>query len=103
MRELKLRNGSTEPEPVVHATMMHLNAMAGDGHEGLVRIFYLNEIARNRADDLPPEIIKALSDMGILSPNGTMHGSVRNVIVSAISDDGETLHSPVLHNPGANE
>lgn len=88
MKALKLKNGSEEAEPLVLTTMMAINRIQEDMP---IALYDLVMIARD-CDYQPfgqigPELIKSR----LLEQDGSMHQSIRNIVLSSFEGEGMDL------------
>lgn len=89
MNILPLRNGATEPEPLVHATMLSLRTLFD---ERPIHFYELAQIARHPQHSVcSPRIDADLRALGLLGSDGggaRMHESIRNIMLSAVDGEG---------------
>ena len=95
---VKLKNGTEEANAVVVGVMLNLESLIKTP-QGRYQILDLVAICRHgpqRGGD-----VNALQARGLLLPDGTPHGSVKNVVLSAVVE-GEGLDmklvSPIKEN-----
>lgn len=91
METVKLRNGAEEVKPAVQAVMMSLRSLDPIAQYELVMK------ARDRDHELFGHSGEKLKALKLIEPNGRMHDTVRNVVLSAAEGDGlnMTIGSPV--------
>lgn len=105
MQEIQLKNGSTEPTPIVATTIIALESLIA---EKPIAFYELVCLARDREHKLfsgtgADLVARGLVD-GNLERGFYIHSSIRNVIESAVVGEGlaMVLGDPVLrtaHNP----
>ncbi len=97
MQKMLLRNGSEELKPAVQAIMMTLNNLWESGLPGMLAVCDLREIALGKSIPVSADTIQRLQDSKLLEPNGQIHQTVRNIVVSACEGEGGhmTLSSPL--------
>ena len=96
-KTVRLRNGTDESEPLVRVLMMSLRSLLGNP----LALYELAELAKDRNHEVWGDLDKPLKDLGLISPDGDMHDSVRNVVLSATEGEGAELHlvSPLFAAP----
>lgn len=85
---VKLKNGSTAPKGLVLATMTTLRYLFA---KDPVVSYELVCKARNPVHVFWADTAADLRKLGLIGPNGNMHESVRNVVLSATSGDDADL------------
>jgi len=91
MEFVKLKNGSEEPVPVVGATMMSLENLL---HTYPGHFYELVMKCRDRSYKLLSDSQKVLRALGLIQnesigyEEGSVHSSIRNVVLSAVEGDG---------------
>jgi hypothetical protein len=92
MQEIKLKNGSFEPMPLVVATMVSLDNLL----KNHVTAFY-DLVMICRSADRPHPLNrykpfgnngKVLRDLALLHEDGSVQTSIRNIVLSAVTGDG---------------
>lgn len=91
METVPLKNGSTELKVAVVAAMVSIEAL------GPIEQYELVMLARDPKHGPWGDTVKRLSAMGLVADNGTMHPTIRNVVLSAFSGEGLdiVLGSPI--------
>ena len=89
----RLQNGSEEPSISVAVTMMALKNLIQDDP---LSFFELVSKARDRGHEIPPHQTNVLVGLHLMEPEGTLHQTIRNVILSAVTGEslGMTLQDP---------
>jgi hypothetical protein len=98
MEMIRLKNGSEEPKPVVHVTMISLKEMWQSGIPGMLAVSDLVQICRGDPTYKPSgDKENQLKQLSLLQEDGRPHDSVRNVVLSAFTGKGLDLQmtSPV--------
>lgn len=102
MQELRLKNGSVEPMPVVVATMVSLDNLL----KRHVTAFY-DLVMICRTANRPHQLNRyqpfgnndqVLRDLALLEADGSVNTSIKNVVLSAVTGDGLDM---ALGNPRA--
>ena len=91
----KLKNGAEEVKPLVAVTVMALERVLED------RPFAFYDLVRKVRDsrhEIFAPSMEYLTKRGLLEPNGSVHDSVRNIVLSAVTGEGFDL---ILGNPVA--
>jgi hypothetical protein len=91
MEVVKLKNGSEEVKPLVMATMMSIRKLMA-GLPGALDAYELVELCRDRNHKMFGNSQKSLQKLGLIEASGSVHDSVRNVVLSAAVGDGLELH-----------
>ena len=87
---VRLRNGTEAPGRAVTATFIALRRLAESGDiTDLMALYELREIARNPAHQPWPGTPERLKAIGLLGPDGGMHGITRDVVLSAVAGDAD--------------
>src|SRR3989338_5617614 len=81
---VKLKNGSEEAEPLVRVTMMSLQHLMG---ENPIAFYELVELCKNRNHKMFGNTNEILERLSMVS-NGFVHGSIRNIVLSAVKGEG---------------
>ncbi len=89
-----LKNGAREPKHLVAATRLMLGNLL---RKYPVALYELVQVARNPEHEPFGSMGNTLKDEGALEPAGTMHGSIRNIVLSAI--EGEEFEEMKLESP----
>ena len=92
---LKLRNGSEEGKSVVTCLMISLRRLLDDSPTAF---YELVQLCKNPDHEVFVVALWKLKELCLVTPEGDVLGSIRNVVLSAVSDEGIdlTLGSPVL-------
>ncbi len=93
MTTVVLKNGATEVLPLVNVTMVSLNSLLGSSPMGL---YELLEKCRNKDHKIFGNLGDDLIDLALLQDNGQPHGSIKNIVLSAVSGEGLGM---VIGNP----
>jgi hypothetical protein len=96
LAEVKLKNGSTESRLLVNATMLTLKGMS-DTLPGVLA--FCDLVAYCRKNRVPTSnSTNMLVESELMRPDGTVHESIRNVVLSAAQGEGMELSlvSPVM-------
>lgn len=100
MEEIKLKNGSSEPKPLVVVTMMSLDGLLKNHAAAFYDLVMICRTA-NRPHQLNRyqpfgNNGQVLQDLSLMDADGNIHSSIRNVVLSAVTGDGlnMTLGSP---------
>jgi hypothetical protein len=83
MRSVSLRNGSTEKGELVAITSL---ALRGLPRETLVEF---REVIRNPNFKISDKSRRILKDKALMENNGSVQSSIKNVVLSAVQDEGE--------------
>lgn len=96
MEELLLKNGSKEADALVRVLMMSLRGL-WDGIGGALAVYDLVEKCKNPDYEIFGSNTEKLENLRLIDSNGTIHGSIKNVVLSAVEGEGldMTLGSPV--------
>ena len=91
---VKLRNGAEEFKPLVAVTMMSLKSVM---ESNPIAFYELACLARDRDHKLFGNTGEVLQARALVSAEGTMHDSIRNIVLSAVEGDmlEMTLRSPI--------
>ncbi len=94
MKVLKLRNGSEEAPPLVSVTMVSLERLF---QEKPIVAYELRELCKNPAHKLFGKAGDDLKALNLVQPDGRVHDSIRNIVLSAFEGEGLEMHmvSPV--------
>lgn len=83
---MKLKNGSAEPDSLVAAILLSVDKILeknGLAFYGLVRV------CRDRSHKVFSTVLsKLLKDAGLMQDDGTVHDSIRNVVLSGATGEG---------------
>ena len=88
---VKLKNGSSEPGASVGTSMLTLKDLWGSGIDGICAVSDLYERCRNPSHSIAAGELKTLKTVGLVKEDGSVHATIRNVVLSAISGDGADL------------
>lgn len=91
MDMLKLKNGSEEFPALVKVTMMSVEHLL-ESHP--VAFFELVSLCRDRDHELFGNTAVKLQGLGLVDPGGKVHGSIRNIVLSAV--EGEDLEMRLI-------
>ena len=91
---LTLKNGQEEFKPLIVVTMLSLRALLA---EQPIAFYELVMKCRDRNHQFFGNAGEKLKSLQLVQPGGSIHGSIRNIVLSATSgDDLElVLHSPI--------
>jgi len=91
---VKLKNGSEEEMKMVAVMMMNLNRLLDDDPR---RFYDLVMLCRDSEYQIFGDGKAVLQGLSLVQPNGRVHQSIQNVVLSAVSGEGFdlTLGSPV--------
>lgn len=94
MQTVILKNGAEEVLPVVTATMMSLDHLV---QEHPIAFYELVMKCRDHKHRFFGNAAEILQDLHLVESNGSIHDSIRNVVLSAATGDGfdMSLGSPV--------
>ena len=94
---LALNNGSTEPQPVVVSTYMSLTTLWKEGLGGMCAVLELVDQCKDPRKSIGSHSLKKLKGLALVQPDGRIHQTIKNVVLSAASGEGSemTLVSPV--------
>lgn len=88
MQTVRLRNGTDELESLVKVVTESLNKLENT-LPGQMALHDLNARCLNKDSTMWDEQLDQLQGLGLIQVDGTVHDSIRNVVLSAIvSDDG---------------
>lgn len=82
---LKLKNGAEEAASLVKVTMMSVKRLMESNPIALIELALL---CRDRDHELFGNTAVELQSLGLVDPGGSVHGSIRNVILSAVEGEG---------------
>jgi hypothetical protein len=88
MKMLHLKNGSVQPAPSVATTMKALDHLWGQGVVGLTALYDLYERSKNADHRIAEGVLETLKTLALVQPDGSIHDTVRNVVLSAVSGEG---------------
>ena len=88
-RTVRLKNGTEEARALVDGMMLSLTGLA---KEDPLVLYELAMICRDRSHELFGKTGDKLSALMLIQPDGQPHGSVRNVVLSAMVGDGFDMH-----------
>lgn len=94
METVILRNGAEEAKPHVTVTMMSLEHLMEDRP---LAFYDLAMRCRDRSYKFFGDNEEYLKSLDIVDRDGSIHGSIRNIVLSAVEGDGLDMHirSPV--------
>jgi hypothetical protein len=81
---VELKNGSKEAESLVQATIFTLKSLK---ERNPIALYELVQIARNKDHIVFGNLDEELKRLNLIDHNGTMHSSIRNIILSAFKGD----------------
>jgi len=92
---VKLKNGWDEAKPLV-AIIMHTLQKLMDEGRGIV-VYELAEVCKDPTHKPWGQAGDDLKALKLLRPDGSVHDSIRNIVLSAVSGEGMemTLGSPL--------
>ena len=91
METVALRNGSTEAKPIVVMTYMNLKSMFDD-IQGAIAFYELVEVCKNPKHEIFSDAQKQyLIGRALMQPDGRVHQSIKNVVLSAATGEGLDL------------
>lgn len=95
IKTVRLRNGSEEAEPAVVAIMVSLRQLMNDNPIALFELVEVSKNASHKPFGNTGEVLKRLS---LMEPDGRIHDTIRNIVLSAAEGEGLNLHlvSPVV-------
>lgn len=93
-RTVKLKDGSTEFEPLVEITMKTLNSLLSGGLPSVIALYDLVMLCRDSSYVITPPAEDILS--GLLT-RGEVHEAIRHIILSAV--EGESFEDMKLVSP----
>ena len=95
MESVKLHNGAEEASVLVSVVMMSLNSLWDEGLPGVLAVYDLHQLCQNR--NYQAMHIARLKELNLVSNDGSIHDSIRNIVMSAIQGEGMemTLSSPI--------
>jgi len=95
MESVKLLNGSEEADVLVTVVMMSLKSLWNEGLAGVLAVYDLHQLCQN--PNYSAMYIKHLNSLNLVSDDGSVHDSIRNVVMSAVQGEGleMTLRSPI--------
>ena len=94
MKMVQLKNGTEEALPLVAVMVMTLRRLYKDH---AIAFYELHEICKDHTHKPFGNAGEILRGLRLLEPDGKVHGSIRNIVLSAVSGEGFdlTLGSPV--------
>lgn len=97
MREILLKNGGKEVDTLVGQVMMSLRGLFDNGVAGALAVYDLHEKCKNPDYEIFGPNIEPLENLHLIDSNGTIHNSIKNVVLSAVEGEGMemALGSPV--------
>lgn len=97
METIKLRNGAEESKAIVGAVIMSLNELLKKGMSGMLAAYDLVQVCRGVGKPFGKNG-EILRDLSLLQPDGNVHDSIKNVILSATrgKDFELTFDSPFV-------
>ena len=95
MEMLTLKNGAEEPKPLVLSVTMSLQKIFEDNPIVAYELVTMCREAGHKFFGDSEEVLKA---WGLVQPDGKVHESIRNIVLSAVQGDGlnMVLGSPTL-------
>lgn len=93
MKEVKLKNGSSEVTALVADCTLSLRRLADSGIPGITQLYDLREMCRDRSYGLKVsstnwDALRQLSLVDGGRSNVQIHGSLRNIVLSSIDGEG---------------
>ena len=94
MEMVTLKNGTTEAASLIATVMMSLEALMNSKP---MAVYELNELCKDSTHKVFGSLGADLTELALLEANGQPHGSIKNIVLSAVSGEGleMTLDSPV--------
>ncbi len=94
METIKLKNGAVEAKPLVVVMMLSLKHLMD---EKPIAFYELVMKCRDPEHKFFGATGQDLQKLNLVGPDGTIHSSVRNIVLSATSGEGLVLklHSPI--------
>jgi hypothetical protein len=87
MEMLTLNNGSSEPKISVATTMMSIKGLWNQGIPGICTVSDLYKRCRDPNHQIANGELRTLTDLALIQPDGRIHDTVMNVVLSAITGD----------------
>lgn len=84
-----LKNGTKEPAGFVNVTLLALEDLQGSDP---VALYELREKCRDPEHQLWPGALETLQELTLVRPDGTIHESVRNMVLLAVEGEGLDIH-----------
>ncbi len=93
---LPLKNGSMEPKATVVAVMMSLDGLWNSGLPGMLAVYDLIGECKGEGK-VSGNALKTLQDYSLIDSNGSIHDSIKNIVLSAAIGEGfnTSLGNPV--------
>lgn len=82
---LKLKNGSEEVAPLVNVTMISVRHLLESNPIAFVELVSL---CQDRDHELFGNTAVELQRLALVKPDGSVHGSIRNIVLSAVEGEG---------------
>ncbi len=97
MEMLQLKNGSEEPKSIVLATMVSTKGLWDSGITGMCHVVELVNRCHDSHCDIDRSSEERLKGLALLQEDGSVHSSVRAVMLSATTGKGfeMTFGSPI--------
>jgi len=98
MKKILLKNGSKEADTLVAVVMISLRGLFDSGGVGgALAVYELREKCKDPDHEIFGMLNEPLENLRLINSNGTVHSSIRNVVLSAVEGEGMdmTLGSPV--------
>lgn len=99
MEMVTLKNGTEEAKSLVVAVMLSLKSLMDEtkGAEGALAVYELREKCRDSQHEIWGDLQQPLVRLSLISEQGIVHGSIRNVVLSAVVGEMLDMHlvSPV--------
>lgn len=89
MKTLTLKNGSTEVEGLVVVTLHALTTLT---QEDPIALYELWEKCKDHKHTMWADTAEELKKRNLTQPDGSVHGSIRNIVLSAITVEGLDIH-----------
>jgi hypothetical protein len=98
MELIVLKNGAEEAEPLVKVAMLSLESLI---QSSPIAFYELVMKCRDSNHQFFGNTVERLKELSLVQRDGTIHDSVRNIVLSAAEGDGldMKLVSPVPSNP----
>lgn len=85
MKTVVLKNGATEATALVATVMVALSSLM---ERKPMAVYELNELCKDRNHKIFGDLGTDLTELALLEGDGQPHGSIKNIVLSAISGEG---------------
>lgn len=89
MQTAKLKNGREEAVPLINVTMVSLQSLM---EASPIAFYELVEVCKDKDHKPFGNADVILKNLALMEPGGGIHGSIRNIILSAIDCEGLEMH-----------